>query len=180
MSTRPFAWIDLANVPGLLDWAGIGLGIVGFGLTLFQLFRSRGALNAAANALRDTRATLIKNQLMAVLPVFEEISSTLDGALGKRDRDELQQTLGRFSNRAEESAALLTDSTEVFATFVQALISVSDEASEARSALFLDETTSVAEIAGPVASRIRELAPKIVGVQITIKNDPGKVKNARR
>ena len=69
-----FAWVDFSNVPGFLDWVAFCFGAAGIGFTVVQLARSRGALKAAATALRETRATLIRNQLVSVLPGFEEIS----------------------------------------------------------------------------------------------------------
>jgi hypothetical protein len=169
-------WVDVTNVPGVLDWWAFCLGALGIGFTVVQLFRSSGALKSAAKALRETRSTLIRNQLMSILPGFEEISKSVDSALRDDDRQALQEAIGRFAFRAHESAALLQDSTTDYAPLIFDILRVAEAASSARTLLFSDLDTPLGELVGEVTSDIRGLAPKVSGASVAIRNDPGKVK----
>jgi hypothetical protein len=171
-----FAWIDYSNVPGLMDWVAFSLGAAGIGFTVVQLARSRGALKAAAKALSETRATLIRNQLVSVLPAFEEISKSIDAALGSKNREQLQEGFGRFSFRAHEAVSLLNASTTEFELLVEEILNAAESASTARSNLYSDATSALEVLVGDAASSIRNLAPRVSGAAVSIRNDPGKVK----
>jgi hypothetical protein len=169
-------YVDFNNVPGVLDWLAFILGGLGIGFTVVQLIRSRGALKAAAKALTDTRSTLIKNQLLSTLPAFEEISAVVDNALSTDpDRDPMQQALTRFCLHAQEAASLLKSSTNgQFDEVIREIVGTADEASQARAGLFSNVGATIHDIAGDAATSIRNLAPKIRGVAVDIRNDPGK------
>lgn len=175
-SQEAFSLIDFSAVPGLLDWIAFGLGALGIGFTVIQLIRSKGALKAAAKALTETRDILMRNQLVSVLPAFEEISKSIDSALRADDRELLQDGLGRFSYRAHEAMALLTDSTSGHEALINEIAITARSSSLARSNIFSDPTSPVALLAGEAASSIRNLAPQIGGAAVSIRNDPGKVK----
>lgn len=176
MVTRQPPWIDFSNVPGLLDWVAFLLGALGIGFTVIQLFRSRGALKSAAAALQNTRDTLIRNQLVSVLPAFEEISKSIDAALTSKNRTQLQEGFARFTFRAHEAVSLLNSSTNEFETIVEEILSVAESASTARSSLYSDATTPLDILVGDAASSVRNLAPRVSGAAVSIRNDPGKVK----
>lgn len=173
---REFAWVDVSNVPGVLDWVAFILGAAGIGFTVIQLARSKGALKAAAEALSETRGTLIRNQLVSVLPAFEEISKSIDSALDAKSRDRLQEGFERFTFRAHEAVALLHASTTEFSGLVDEIMKAAESASGARSDLYGDATTPLDTLVGDAASSIRKLAPRISGAAVSIRNDPGKVK----
>lgn len=173
-------WLDFANTPGVLDWVAFVVGTGGIAFAIWQLLRSKSALEAARDALESTRESLVKNQLVAVLPAFTEISRTVDSALSSVDREPMQMALGRFTDQAHEAAILLRDATDGYEKLAAKILRTADTASRARAALFeLPMSTSVQEIAGAAATEIRYLAPHILGVATTLRNDPGKAHNAR-
>ncbi|MGW9168420.1 hypothetical protein [Agromyces sp. NPDC055658] len=173
-----FQWLDFTNVPGLLDWVAFVLGGLGIGFTIVQLTRSKGALKAAEQALESTRASLVRNQLVAVLPAFEEISREIDGALEADDRKRMAEALHRFSYRAVEVVVLLKSSNAGFEDLANEIANEGSDASEARGKLYGEPTATVDELVGTTASQIRLLAPRISGVAVSIRNDPGKGANA--
>ena len=173
VSLGNWQWINWSNIPGLLDWIAFILGGVGIFVALRQLFKSTGALRAAEKALKETRSTLIKNQLVAILPGITEISTSIDATLQSDNPDEAQKALGRFSDFAQESAVLLVATTRDFEEIAQALVSASAEASAARGQLFRREDQSVVELIGPVAATIRNLGPRVRGASMSLRNDPG-------
>jgi len=172
---RPFVWIDLTNVPGLLDWIAFLLGGTGIAFTAIQLLRSKSSLVAAERALKNTRASLLANQAIFVLPAFQEISDSIDSAIQADNREELQASLSRFNARAHEAISVLTALEEnIYASFVLDLENVTAEVGDARDGLFSDSSANCLEIGGPVASRIRALSPKLGGLAVGIRNEPGK------
>lgn len=172
--------IDTANVPGVLDWWGFVLGGAGIAFTVVQLIRSKGALLAAKEALEDTRASLISNQAIFVLPAFQEISDSIDAAIRADDRDDLQKALNRFNVRAHEAINVLQaleqrDYEQVIAD----LEMITSEVGDARDGLFSDASADCLSIGGDVASHIRALSPKLGGLAVNIRNKPGtRVTNA--
>ena len=94
MQIGDWRWLDLGNVPGVLDWVAFILGTIGMAVALVQLFKSRGALAAAKQALDDARRGLVRDQLLQVLPRFTEISASLDDAIRADSRELAQKALG--------------------------------------------------------------------------------------
>jgi hypothetical protein len=167
------ALVDCASTPSQLDWWAFILGGIGIGFTVIQLIRSRGALNAARDALESTRASLIKNQLVSVLPGFQEISASIDAALSEPSRIPMQQALSRFCIHGYEAATLLRDTSAEFEGLAEQIIQTTDTASKARAGLFANPRKSVHDIAGSSAEEARNLAARISGVATSIRNDPG-------
>lgn len=171
-------WYDLANVPGVLDWIAFVLGTLGIGFTVIQLLRSRSALKAAELALIETRDILIQNQLGSVLPGFEEISNSINASLAAdvKDRWQVEAGFGRFVSHGHEAIALLSDSTSDFASLIRSIETSIRLVSKARSSIFTDTTTPLEELVGEAATSVRDLAPKLKGAAVSIRNDPGKKK----
>lgn len=166
-------WLDFALVPGWLDWVAFVLGGAGIGFTILQLLRSKGALESARRALVTTQSTLIKNQLLGILPKFSELSHAVDVALDLPDRSRMDEALERFCLSASEAATLLEVSYKDFGNVVSEILDVVNEASEARSGLFGNREVELRDIAGAAASSIRNLAPRISGITASIRNDAG-------
>jgi hypothetical protein len=178
MTISAFAWVDRANVPGVLDWWAFVLGGLGIGFTIWQLLRSRSALDAARNALNETQSLLVANQALFALPVFQEISDSIDLALSEESRTDLQRAFGRFAIRASEISSLLRalDRAE-YQNIVDRLDDVSAEVGASRANLFASPDETCHTLGGEAASSVRELAISLNGLAVTIKNDPG-VRNA--
>lgn len=166
-------WLDWANAPGVVDWVAFGLGFAGIGFTVFQLVRSRGALRSAEAALKSTRRTLIKNQLVSILPGFREISMSVDAALPGSDRDSMLNALTRFSYHAIEAATLLKASPGSYGDLPVEILRVANDANAARASLFGSPGESVFDLAAEAAAGIRDLALRISAAAVQIRNDPG-------
>lgn len=167
---------NTCTLPGFFEWAGFGLGALGIAFTIFQLYRSGSLLKKAAETFDEARTNLIRNQVVSVMPFFEEISKNIDDALDTESRDFLIAGLRRFSLRGSETAALLRASSDKFTTLADEIVSVVREANKAQSDLFGDRTSSLAFIASDAASSIRNLSSKIHGASVWFRNDIGKAK----
>jgi hypothetical protein len=171
---RTFVWIDPTNVPGTLDWIAFLLGGAGIAFTAIQLVRSRGSLAAAEDALKKARASLLANQAIFVLPAFQEISDSIDAAIRADNRDELQTGLSRFSARAHEAISVLRALENViYNPFVTEIEGVIPEVGDARDRLFSDANSDCLAIGATVASHIRALSPRLSGLAVGIRNEPG-------
>ncbi|WDG17490.1 hypothetical protein [Microbacterium sp. Clip185] len=177
MRLGEWVWLDLANVPGVLDWVAFVLGGAGIGFTIWQLLRSRSALVAAQKALEHTQSVLIRNQLLAVLPPFSELSDRLDAAMRSNSREEAEQALSRFCYQSSEAAALLKNSGLDHTEIVQKMVVTTRAAQVARAGLFDNEEMTVADIVGIAATTIRDLGPEVHGVAVVIRNDAGGVQD---
>lgn len=169
-------WVDLNAVPTLLDWVAFVLGGAGIAFTIVQLLRSKGALNAARNELNRTRSTLIKNQLLAVLPGFEEILFNLDQSIRDNDREQADIQLTRLAYHSQEAAELLKGNSEDFAPMVDTLIDAAQTATTSRSALFGSPNKTTAQLVGQPIGEFRLLVTEIRGLSVSIRNDPGKAR----
>lgn len=136
MQMGDWRWVDVNAAPTMLDWIAFVLGGAGIAFTIVQLLRSKGALQAARDELNRTRSTLMKNQLLAVLPGFEEILVTLEQAIRDNNRDLADEQLTRFAYRSQEAAELLKGSSEEFTPMVDSLIEAARNATTTRSSLF--------------------------------------------
>lgn len=178
MKIDDWMWLDFTSVPGLLDWIAFVLGGAGILFTVVQLVRSRGALIAARDALNETRQNLTRNQLVALLPSLESVSSDLDRAVRRNKRSGADEALQRFSVKAAESATLLAATTTQFSDLVDDFISIIGDVADARAGLFANPTLDVHDIAGDAARRVRDLIPTVQRASTVIRNDPGSVRVA--
>lgn len=174
-------WLDLENVPGPLDWIAFVLGGLGIGFTIWQLMRSKGALRAAADALDETRGTLMRNQLIGVLPGLEEVSDGLDAAMVSDNRDAAAAALKLFVLRSAEVVALLQSTSSAHSETISELEAAGVLALEARAGLYGPPGETTHQIAQAAATRIRGAGPQIRALSVLIKNDAHPVvQNGRR
>lgn len=172
-------WVDGANIPGGLDWIAFILGGVGIGFTVVQLVRSKSALDSAKDALDLTRATLVRNQLVAILPVFEEIALGVDVAIRMNDRREAELVLGRFCHRAAETVQLIEADEIAAIEITAALKSATALAVRAHGALFhRDPEVTTAEIIRDASAAIREVSHDLQSFAVRVRNEVGGTDNA--
>jgi hypothetical protein len=166
-------WLAWTNVPGFFDWVALILGVAGFGIAIWQLCKSKGALQAAKKALQETRATLVRNQLVFVLPAVGELANTLEIAASTSNRDSVVRALDRITDVAGEAAVLIQGSTSGQESVIEEILRCVDEASKAREKFYKDKVTAIEDIVAEASTSIRALTPKIRMLTVTLKNDPG-------
>lgn len=171
-------WVDFGNIPSVLDYVGFLIGGAGIGFTVVQLMKSRSALDAAAKALKDTRGTLMQNQLLAILPRFKDVYSRLDKAIELDQRNEVESALSHYCGLAGEAIVLMQSSVPTFDVEQGFLKSSVDIVSAVRSLLYSDRLTDLRDLVESAATSIREIEQKVVAVTVTVQNDAGRSANA--
>jgi hypothetical protein len=80
----------------LNGWAAIPLQVIGFGLALWQLSKTKSEAVAAKNAALDTQKQIGANLLLVILPQLTQIETHLEWAVSKGDRDAAIHYLGAW------------------------------------------------------------------------------------
>lgn len=171
-------WLDFANIPGVLDWIGFVLGGLGIAFALVQLYKSRGALQAAKDALDDARNVLVRDQIIVLLPAFSEIAASLADAMSADSRDVAIEVLQRFSERASEAEQLLANREDPQTEAVGELLEARIAAAKAIDRLYRSFDQSTAQRVGAAAAKIRSVAVTLNGVHVLVRNEIGSTKNA--
>ncbi|WP_407358042.1 hypothetical protein LTA6_002632 [Microbacterium sp. LTA6] len=171
-------WLDFANIPGVLDWIGFVFGGLGIGFALVQLYKSRGALQAAKDALDDAREILVRDQIIVLLPAFSEIAASLAGAMSANSRDVAIDVLQRFSERASEAEQLLTNRQTPQSEAVSELLDARVAAAKAIDRLYSRFDLTTAQRVGAAAAKIRSTAVTLNAVHVLVRNEIGSAKNA--
>lgn len=169
LPSEPFLLLDTANVPGLLDWIGFILGAAGLGFTVHQLLKSRNALQAAAKALEETRANLIKNQLVSQLPVFGVMAETITNSVRNNTPEAAITALNEFRLRAYEVHVLLRETDAGAEDLLDEIKACGDAAGSARAKLFDNLSETVKDRIGSEADKIQLLIPQISAAAVTVK-----------
>lgn len=153
--------LDWSNVPGLFDWFGLALAVAGFWIAIRQLQKSRSALVAAEETLKSAKVSFSTNQLIGVLPAFEEISNQLNVAV----RDDLagiaEVSLVRFQLKRSEALALMRLLPERHQTLIPSFNRVGNVAQTAYSNLFSGTLESTADRVGLAARDLQNLVYEI-------------------
>lgn len=170
MRIGDFVWLDWANVPGLLDYLGLLLGIVGFAIAIGQLVRSRSALVAAEDALNSARSALTSNQLIAVLPAFEEISAQLTAAVQGDIPQQAETALDRFRYRQQEAEALLIGMPSQFHAILPNLRRAGIRVDRAHADLFTNLDQPTAQRVGSALTEVRGIAHEIRTLEVMLRN----------
>ncbi|MBN7792507.1 hypothetical protein [Microbacterium esteraromaticum] len=166
-------WLDWTNIPGLLDWLGFILGGVGIGFALHQLYSSRGALAAAKAALDEARQSLIRDQIIVLLPAFTEISAALTAAMDENSRPIAQQLLQRFNEKANEAQALLENHSTQYGEAIKELSDARVAVMGAIDRLYSAPSQSTAQRVRPALAHVGSVAATLQGVLILIRNEIG-------
>lgn len=175
-------WLDYTNVPGMLDWIAFGSGVLGLALglggiafTIYQICKSRSALEAAKDALETTRSTLIKNQLASILPRFEATLNLIENAINTDQRDILQLHLLSLRKDAIESISLLELSNDGPQDDAKELKSVASISQDMHSSLF-SEAARVSDLKGLTEENLlnlHESIPNLHYLTVELRFNPG-------
>jgi hypothetical protein len=94
-------WIDWASVLGLF------LTVVGFGITWWQLHRTRTARQAVSDTQTEIDRETASTGLGESLPLLKDICAKARAAAGKRDRKDLRRRLENWSDKCGEAITQL-------------------------------------------------------------------------
>jgi hypothetical protein len=89
--------------------AALGVAIGGFRLTLQQLGKTLSAAEAAADATSRVSRQALRNRVLAVVPVMQNMVRQMDVAVLRGDADELVSLLNAWRDSAAEMRGLLPE-----------------------------------------------------------------------
>lgn len=160
---------------GILDWVAFVIGGAGIGFTIFQLLRSKGALEAAREALESTRASLIRNQLAEVLPQFQTIMEDVERSLRAEDyRGQLDQHLERLIHYSHETVELIDAFGEELGQASYDVASVLRAAESMRARLYGSPDDTIEDLTQPLRW-LRSTVSKVHSLTVRLRNDPGQI-----
>jgi hypothetical protein len=88
-------------------WLGIALAVAGFGVTWWQLWRTRTAAEAARAAVTATETRLATNHLLILLSQLQQIDAEMEAACASGERDAVVRALLRWTNVGSECLGIL-------------------------------------------------------------------------
>jgi hypothetical protein len=107
----------VADVLAAIDWydwltkadtvVAIPVAAVGFALTIWQIVRTRRAVDAARAAVSDVQRTLARNHLLVLLPQLQRVEQDLEVAIGNSDIGLVGSYLGTWRWQAGQLRGLL-------------------------------------------------------------------------
>lgn len=168
------SWVDTTSVPGIFDLIAFIVTAIGIGIALRQLFKSRSAIEAAQETFETTRSTLIRNQLIAVLPRFETNMGNLNRAMRDEQREIVVSELTRFGSDISEALVLLRAHSSDYEDVAKQMESARQFAGDAIHYLYGESETEIAVLIRAEVAPLRELVTLVRGMQTQIQHDPGK------
>ena len=161
---------DAASAPGWHDYLGLLLGVVGFGIAIWQIIVARKESTKARLALEQAQRHLSQNALMSLVPQLQTISHDLDFALPAGNIEVAKRALVRFGLLASEAEALLVsipgDHTALKNRFRRHAIQATRVKGEIVSIVDPDLT----HLAKTVAVAIESLNKDLAGVVSSLRN----------
>lgn len=165
-------WLDFGSAPGVLDWLAFLIGGSGIAITVFQLLRSRSALESARIALVDTRSTLMKNQLAAILPKYRGLLDKIEDAIRSENRESLRIHLDQYILDSREAHQLVVSQNTHDQEIANQILISAEEAGSMRSLLFGSPDKELQELVQTHFESLRAVASHVYTLEIQLRNDP--------
>jgi hypothetical protein len=162
LQESPYWWIDHVSTV-----ASVPLALIGFGITFWQLARTRKAANAALAAAENTQRQIRKLSIVALLPQLHRIDEELHRAVEQGSVELVRFWISNWQWQAGETRGYLLDASPEEETIMRALQSSIVAAASVRNDLIgiaphdLKRTTvTVRKRIGAVTSQLGELAAR--------------------
>lgn len=165
-------WLDFGSAPGILDWLAFLIGGTGIAITVWQLLRSRSALESARKALVSTRSTLMKNQLAAVLPKYRGLLDRINDAIINGNRETLRIFLDQYVLESFEAHQLIISQNNCDPEVADQILRGAEEATAMRALLFDSPETVLHELVQSHLDTLRSISLQVYTLEIEIRNDP--------
>lgn len=145
-----YAVDTLSTSPTAFDIAALifstALTILGFALAIWQIQKTKTAVDAAREARVEASTEIVANQLNRLLREIQLVSNEIEEDNSHNDLAALRRTLSKYAWVCNESAYLVGKLPSVNTEFVGALKASARTASETKEAVVLGTLTSVAAV----------------------------------
>lgn len=148
------------------DWlalAGFLLTIVGFGLTFWQLWRTKRVAEATQDTVYRATDRVRYNQLLVLLPQLQNLEPELDAAVREDDDRIAARTLVRWNQLASQVQGILSTMGPEYATSAEELMKACEAAASAKGEL-VDEGGLVKDVTRDVRTSISTLSVALGGI----------------
>lgn len=150
---------------GWVSVIGLVVTTLGFGLTIWQVWRTANAAEATKDAIENSSQRMYANYLLVLLPEFKAFELELDEAMNTNDIRMARRTLVQYSHHAQRAAALLSNSDDAAERDLATLLRESSTtATKVKSRLMTDTSTTVSEAAKPLVEEVSDVASKANGL----------------
>jgi hypothetical protein len=157
----------------LTDWvsiAGLGVSVVGFSLTIWQLVRTANATRATAATIDKATRRMGVNHLLVLLPQLRMVENDLDAAIADNDPKLAARSLVSFSYTANQVASLLEGQDDFDLKFVELLRGSAHAASSAKSVLVTGTSRPVRTVVKSAVEDITAVSGRAAGLLADYQN----------
>ncbi len=144
-----------------MNLAGLVIGVIGFGVTIWQLFRTANAAEATTRAVERTERRMALNHLLVLLPQFRMLETELDLAVEESDRRMATRILASYAQITSQVAGLLDGRDSDFEPLVSKLQRASRDASHTKARIVNEPRKTVKNLTKDFRTTTGELAAYI-------------------
>jgi hypothetical protein len=148
------------------DWlalVGFILTILGFGLTFWQLYRTKRVAEATQDTVYRATDRVRYNQLLVLLPQLQNLEPELDNAVREDDGRIAARTLVRWNQLASQVEGILSTMGDEYVELAQNLKEACESAATAKGEL-VDEISLVKDVTRDVRKSISSLLVALGGI----------------
>lgn len=100
-------WELLSRIADAMAVPGILLALVGFGVTIYQVFKVKKVAEAAKEAAEDAQTAISRSSLLSLVPQLEAVEDTLNKAVQNRSKSGVLNALTLWRRKAAPIRAYL-------------------------------------------------------------------------
>lgn len=160
------------NVGDVAGFIGLLIGIVGFGVTIWQLVKTRDAAESAVEAARAATATSRTYAVLLLSPQFEKCEAQIESAAFQGDRSALFERLREWRSICAELGAFLDDypvaKDDIVVSIGKSLKHIDPMKSRVTKAT---DTSSLVDLTEKFRNSSSEVASKVVELAAQVRND---------
>lgn len=161
---------DDAVNPGWFDWLGLAIALVGFGVTIYQVVKTRSAAKAATAALTTAQGQLAKRALLAIGPQLQSIQLDLGYTMKKNNADIAERTLVRFGLIAREASGLLITLGVGHEDLAERMRAAAHEATVVKAAMSTTKSPDVVLLAKAISAEVDALTQDVMDIANDFRN----------
>lgn len=162
-------WFDGSVAPGWLDYVGLLVALVGFGIAIWQIAAARKENSKTRAALELAQKQLSQRALMNVIPQVQSVVDDLGFAMPNNDVEVAKRSLVRFALVAREGEALLAGLAADYGQVRADLKRASEVATKAKAQIASQATPDVTALAKSASRAIDSVHQELTSIVATVR-----------
>jgi len=164
---------DASVAPGWFDYVGLGVSLIGFGVAIRQIYKTRGASEAATKALLSAQKSLISNTLLSVVTQFQLVVADLDQAMSSNHGDMAHRALVRYGHLARETRSLLDEKSREYDDLKTRLWDSSEVALDVKEKIVQAKSPDIGRLAKQISREINTVSLEMTEVVANLRHQVG-------